>query len=62
MKINIREYRMDNPETRTTSGTQDEGTIQRLGQHRVHKTKGQSRETANIGYTRRRDNPETRTT
>ena len=39
MKINVREYRMDNPETRTTSGTQDEGTIQRLGQHRVHKTK-----------------------
>jgi hypothetical protein len=35
-----------------------EGTIQRNWQHRIHKTKGQSRETGNIGYTRRRDNPE----
>ena len=31
-----------------------EGTIQRNLQHRIHKTKGQSRETYNIGYTRRR--------
>ena len=35
-----------------------EGTIQRNWQHRIHKTKGQSRETGNIGYTRQRDNPE----
>jgi hypothetical protein len=31
-----------------------EGTILRNLQHRIHKTKGQSRETYNIGYTRRR--------
>ena len=54
----VREYRRDNPQKLATQGTQDEGTIQRNCQHRVHKTKGQSRETANIGYTRRRDNPE----
>ena len=54
----VREYRRDNPQKLATQGTQDEGTIQRNCQHRVYKTKGQSRETDNIGYTRRRDNPE----
>ena len=37
---------MDNPEKLATYGTQDEGAIKN----------GQSRETGNIGYTRRRDN------
>ena len=37
---------MDNPEKLATQGTQDEGAIK----------DGQSRETANIGYTRRRSN------
>jgi hypothetical protein len=37
---------MDNPEKLATYGTQDEGAIKH----------GQSRETGNIGYTRRRDN------
>ena len=36
--------KMDNPEKLATQGTQDEGAIK----------DGQSRETANIGYTRRR--------
>ena len=46
---------MDNPEKLVTMGTQDED-----------KQNGQSRETCNIGYTRRRktrlDNPEKRLT
>ena len=37
---------MDNPEKRATWGTQDEGAIKN----------GQSRETGNMGYTRRRGN------
>jgi hypothetical protein len=37
---------MDNPEKLATYGTQDEGAIKH----------GQSRETGNIGYTRRRGN------
>ena len=37
---------MDNPEKLATKGTQDEGAIKH----------GQSRETGNIGYTRRRGN------
>jgi hypothetical protein len=56
------QYRMYNPETLATVGTQDrlgnaECTTQRHRQHWVHKTDGeiqnvQPRDTGNIGYTR----------
>ena len=43
----------DNPEKLATLGTQDTGQINVREYRRVN-TKGQSRETGNIGYTRHR--------
>jgi hypothetical protein len=45
----------DNPEKLPTYGTQDTGQIN-VREYRRGNTKGQSRETCNIGYTRRRTN------
>ena len=58
---------MDNTEKLATLGTQDDDkqTIQRHWQHWVHKTttNKESRETGNIGYTRRQQtNKQTNTT
>ena len=44
---------MDNPEKLPTLGTQDTGQIN-VREYRRDNKKGQSRETANIGYTRHR--------
>jgi hypothetical protein len=45
----------DNPEKLATLGTQDTGQIN-VRKYRRDYTKGQSRETGNIGYTRHRTN------
>ena len=46
---------MDNPEKLTTQGTQDTGQIN-VREYRRAITNGQSKETDNIGFTRRRRN------